>query len=56
MNKVVKTRLLLSSLSVFRGILNRSVPKAFLELLNSLEEKPEEFLEAYGRFYSLISE
>lgn len=56
MNNVIKTRLLLSSLSVFRGILNRSVPKAFFELLNSLESTPEEFLENYGRFYSLISE
>lgn len=56
MNNVIKTRLLLSSLSVFRGILNRSVPKAFFELLNSLDATPEKFLENYGRFYSLICE
>ncbi len=56
MNNVTKVRYSLSSLSVFRGILNRSVPKAFLELLNSLENLPEDFLATYGRFYSLISE
>ena len=56
MNKVYKTRLALSSLSVFRGILNRSVPKAFYELLGAAEKTPEEFLSAYGRFYSLICE
>ncbi len=56
MNKVKKTRMLLSSLSVFRGILNRSVPKAYYRLLSSLEKEPDEFLSAYGDFYSLISE
>ncbi len=56
MNNVTKVRYSLSSLSVFRGILNRSVPKAFLELLNSLEKAPEDFLSTYGKFYSLVSE
>lgn len=56
MNNVIKARLMLSSLSVFRGILDRSVPKAFFELLSALETAPEEFLSAYGKFYSLISE
>lgn len=56
MNNAVKTKLLLSSLSVFRGILSRSVPKAYYRLLSSLEKSPDEFLSAYGEFYSLISE
>lgn len=56
MNNVNKTKFLLSSLSVFRGIMKRSVPKAFYNLLLSLEKKPDEFLNAYGDFYSLISE
>ncbi len=56
MNNVNKTKLLLSSLSVFKGIMNRSVPKAFYKLLLSLECKPDEFLNAYGEFYSLICE
>jgi hypothetical protein len=56
MNNVTKTRLMLSSLSVFRGILNRSVPKAYYKLLLSLDEQPDVFLKAYGEFYSLICE
>ena len=56
MNNVNKTKLLLSSLSVFKGIMNRSVPKAFYKLLLSLEAEPVEFLNAYGEFYSLICE
>ncbi len=56
MNNVNKTKFLLSSLSVFRGIMKRSVPKAFYNLLLSLEKEPDEFLNAYGDFYSLISE
>ena len=56
MNNVYKTKLLLSSLSVFRGIMKRSVPKAYYDLLLSLEKEPDEFLSAYGNFYSLISE
>ncbi len=56
MNNVNKTKLLLSSLSVFRGIMKRSVVKAYYKLLLSLDSEPDEFLNAYGDFYSLISE
>ena len=56
MNKVLKTKLQLSSLSIFRGIMSRSVPSAFYRLLCSTEKSPMEFLSAYGEFYSLISE
>lgn len=56
MNKVFKTKLRLSSLSIFRGIMERSVPGAFYRLLCSAEKSPIEFLSAYGEFYSLISE
>lgn len=56
MNNVTKTRLMLSSLSVFRGIMKRSVPKAYYNLLLSLDKQPDEFLKAYGEFYSLVSE
>lgn len=56
MNDVTKTRLMLSSLSVFRGIMKRSVPKAYYNLLLSLDKQPDEFLRAYGEFYSLVSE
>lgn len=56
MNNVTITRLMLSSLSVFRGIMKRSVPKAYYNLLLSLDKQPDEFLRAYGEFYSLVSE
>lgn len=36
--------------------MKRSVPKAYYNLLLSLEKEPDEFLNAYGDFYSLISE
>ncbi len=56
MNRVDEVKLNLSALSVFRGILNRSVPKAFFRLLRALDQSPEEFLSCYGEFYSLICE
>ena len=56
MNIVLKTKLQISSLSIFRGIMGRSVPNAFYRLLCSIEKSPTEFLCAYGEFYSLISE
>lgn len=56
MNKAKEILFSLSSLSIFRGILSRSVPKAYYKLLNSMDKKPEEFLNAYGEFFSLISE
>ena len=56
MNNVNEVKLRLSSLSVFRGIMNRSVVKAFYKLLMSLQKAPDEFLSAYGEFYSLICE
>ncbi len=55
MNKTKKALLLFSSLSIFKGILDRSVPKAFYNLLLSAEKEPVEFLNAYGDFYSLLS-
>lgn len=56
MNKTQKALYLLSSLSVYKGILDRSVVKAFYKLLKSTNEKPVEFLNAYGDFYSLLSQ
>ena len=56
MNKTKKALLLFSSLSIFKGILSRSVPKAFYNLLLSTEKEPVEFLNAYGDFYSLLSQ
>ena len=55
MNKTEKSLFLLSSLSVYKGILNRTVPKAFYNLLLAMEKPPVEFLNAYGEFFSLLS-
>ncbi len=56
MNNVLKVKLQLSSLSIFKGIMQRSVPNAFYRLLCATEKSPDEFLKAYGGFFSLISE
>ncbi|MCH5299539.1 MAG: ATP-binding protein [Ruminococcus sp.] len=56
MTKTYRAYLTLSSLSVFRGILNRSVLKSYLNLLSKSQAEPDEFLSAYGEFYSLLCE
>lgn len=54
MNNTKKASLLLSSLSIYKGILTRSVPKALYRLFLSIDQKPEDFLNAYGDFYRLL--
>ncbi len=56
MNEVKTVKLNLSSLSIFRGVFNRSVLKAFYALLCALDSEPDEFLRRYGEFFALISE
>lgn len=56
MNEVKTVKLNLSSLSIFRGVLTRNVPKAFYALLCALDSEPDEFLRRYGEFFALISE
>jgi len=56
MTKTEKVYLLLSSLSVYRNILGRSVVKGYLEMLKSFQETPDKFLSAYGEFYHLLCE
>lgn len=56
MDNAISVKLNLSALSVFRGILNRSVPAAFYRLLCSADDSPEEFLRRYGEFFSLLCE
>ncbi|MBQ5399439.1 MAG: ATP-binding protein [Ruminococcus sp.] len=55
-NKTTKTFLLLNSLTVYRGILSRSVLKGCHKLLAAFSKSPEVFLSAYGGFYSLLCE
>ena len=56
MNRVQTVTYRLASLSVFRGIMRRSVVKAYYNLLCALDSQPREFLSLYGHFFSLISE
>ena len=56
MKNAVNIQYQLASLSVFKGIMTRSVPRAYYRLLCSLRRPPEEFLESYGSFVSLLSE
>lgn len=46
--------LLLSSLSVYKGILDRTVPGAFYRLLCSFDAAPLEFARAWGSFFALL--
>lgn len=55
-NKIERTALMLGSLSVYKGILNRTVPKAFYKLLCSYDAPPKEFLSAWGEFFFLLCE
>lgn len=50
MNNTEKVLMSLSSLSIYKGVLGRSVPKAFYSLLKASKENPESFLQAYGEF------
>ncbi len=54
MKKSYKAYLLLNSLSVFRGVQNRSIVKGYMNLLGTMDKCPDEFLSAYGKFYSLL--
>lgn len=54
MNKTQEAAMLMSSLSVYRGIMNRTVPAAFYQLLCSTEKSVHEFLKAWGNFVGLL--
>lgn len=54
MNKTQKAAMLLSSLSVYRGILSRTVPKAYYELLCASRAPEQDFLNAWGHFFALM--
>lgn len=54
MNATKEAALLMSSLSIYKGILNRTVPKAYFELLCSIDKSVFEFTQAWGSFFSLL--
>lgn len=56
MNTAQDGDLLMASLSIYRGILNRTVPRAFYRLLCAVKKTSLEFMDAWGDFYFLLSD
>lgn len=54
MNEMQEAALLMSSFSVYKGILDRTVPRAFYELLCCYDKPPMEFARAWGNFFALL--
>lgn len=54
MNKTQDLTLKLSSLSLYKGIFNRTVPQAFFELLTALDKSPLIFTQKWGSFFALL--
>lgn len=48
--------LFMSSFSVYKGILHRTVPNAFYRLLCAYDAPPVEFTKAWGEFFALLCE
>lgn len=46
--------LLMSSLSIYKGILNRTVPKAYYRLLRAMDKDIQEFCRAWGEFFAVL--
>lgn len=56
MHKIKEAALKMASLSVYKGILNRTVPAAFYRLLWAADASPQEFLNAWGDFFAVLCE
>ncbi|HIS69497.1 MAG TPA: ATP-binding protein [Candidatus Gallacutalibacter stercoravium] len=54
MERAQEAAFALASLSVYKGILNRTVPRAFYRLLRAYDAPPLEFAAAWGEFFSLL--
>lgn len=54
MKKAREAAMLLSSLSVFRGVRRRTVFGAYYDLLTALDEPVQSFLEKWGRFADVL--
>ena len=56
MNRIKEAALKMASLSVYKGILRRTVPAAFYRLLWAAEGTAQEFLHAWGDFFAVLCE
>ncbi len=54
MNKTTEAAMLMSSLSVYRGIMQRTVPAAFYRLLCAVKLPVHDFLRSWGEFVGLL--
>ena len=54
MDRTKEALLLMSSLSIYRGILNRTVVKAYYKLLLAFDKDIFEFCRAWGEFFSVL--
>ena len=56
MTKMKQVAMEMASLSIYKGILNRTVPKAFYQLLWSADQSEQEFLNSWGNFFAVLCE
>lgn len=56
MEQLKRAAMMMASLSVYRGVLEQTVPKAFYKLLWSSERSEKDFLSAWGSFFSVLSQ
>lgn len=56
MTTTKEAALLMSSLSIYRGIMNRTVPAAFYKLLCTYDKPVLDFAKAWGEFFELLSD
>lgn len=56
MNKIKHAARAMASLSIYKGILNRTVPQALYRLLWSEDKSEQEFLNAWGAFFNGLCE
>ncbi|MFU0832433.1 MAG: AAA domain-containing protein [Oscillospiraceae bacterium] len=56
MNHIKNLAMGMASLSVYRGVLSRPVPRALCRLLQAANRSKDEFLEAWGAFFSALCE
>ena len=54
MNLTKEAVLLMSSLSIYQGIFNRTVPKAYYRLLAAMDKDITEFCRAWGEFFAVL--
>ncbi len=54
MNRTQEAAMLMSSLSIYKGIMQRTVPGAYYRLLCAVDSPVHEFLRAWGEFVALL--